>query len=104
MPCSTFNIVSYSIGGITLLLVAFCLFKVFNLSRKVHSVSDFVNGEIFSTKFHQILTNYFSDETYTKLLLDPLTPYIKDVILKQCHSPEKESTVKDMAGMFFVDN
>ena len=94
------HIISYIVGGISLLIALFCLFKVLNVSRKVHSVSDFVNGEIFSSKFHQILTNYFSNEQYTRLLLDPLTPYIRDVIMKQCDPDHK---IKDMDGLFFIE-
>ena len=105
---NTANIVSYVIGGVSILIALFCLFKVLAVSRKVQAVSEFVNGEIFSSKFHQILTNYFSNEKYTKLLLDPLTPYIRDVIMKQCYSndPEKKDNnpvIKDIAGMFFIE-
>ena len=99
------NIICYVVCGLTCLLTLFCFFKVLNVSRKVHSVSDFINGEIFSSKFHQILTNYFSNEQYTKILLDPLTPYIRDVIMKQCYVVEESQpvVVKDMAGVFYVD-
>lgn len=98
------NIITYIVCGLTALLALFCLFKVLNVSRKVHSVSDFINGEIFSSKFHQILNNYFSNEQYTKILLDPLTPYIRDVIMKQCYRTEEAPPdVKDVAGVFYIE-
>jgi len=108
---NVFNIVSYVVGGIAIILVLYCLFKVFNLSRKIHSVSDFVNGEIFSGKFHNILSNYFSDESHTKLLLEPIMPWIREIVWQECSpkkpvSPKKDvgdPVVQDMGGMFLID-
>ena len=54
------------------ILVAFVIFKIFNLSFKVNTVSDFVNGEVFSTKFYELVQNYFTNKEYVRELLDPV--------------------------------
>jgi hypothetical protein len=103
--CSTANIVMYVLCGLTILLVLYCLFKVFNISRKINSVSDFMNGEVFSSKFHSILSNYFADEKHTKLLLEPLMPWIREVIFAECKTVdcvESKPKITDFDGTLFL--
>jgi hypothetical protein len=96
-------------GCIAIILVLYCMFKVWNLSRKVHSVSDFVNGEIFSSKFHAILSNYFADEEHTKMLLEPITPWIRELVMQECTTTQLQTPpclkpqTKNIDGMFFID-
>lgn len=54
------------------ILMAFVIFKIFNLSFKVNTVSDFINGEVFSTKFYELVQNYFTNKEYVRELLDPV--------------------------------
>lgn len=104
MVCSTVNIVMYVMSSIAILLVLYCLFKVFNLSRKINSVSDFINGEVFSGKFHSILSNYFADESHTKLLLAPLMPWIREVVFTECQDTDRvdKPSILDLAGTLFI--
>lgn len=97
------NIAVYVLCGVIILLMAYCLFKVFNLSRKVNSVSDFINGEIFSSKFHDILSDYLSNQTNTKLLLAPIMPWIREVVFNECHPQKKETHITDLGGPVFID-
>ena len=57
--------------GLLFILVILLLFKTINLSYKVNTVSDFINGEVFSTKFYELVQNYFSNKQHVQDLLDP---------------------------------
>lgn len=70
-------IVTCVLSGIAIILSLYCLFKNFNLSRKVHTVSDFLNGEVFSGRFHTILSNYFANPENTRPLLEPLRELLR---------------------------
>ena len=91
------SIVAYVCCAIAIVLALFCLFKILNLTRKINSVSDFINGEAFSTKFHSLLANYFSDSKNTKFVFEPIVPFMKD-ILKEDH----ESSSLEPIGAFLV--
>lgn len=72
------HIVTYVCTSLTLIITLFCLFKTLNLRRKVESVSDFVNGEVFSTRFQTMLSNYFADVNNTKFVFEPVLPWFRD--------------------------
>lgn len=93
------HIVTYVCCAISLLLSLFCLFKSLNLSRKINSVSDFINGEVFSTKFQSMLNNYFSDINNTKFVFEPIVPFIQEMLQNKVAIVHQEA---EEMGVLFV--
>jgi hypothetical protein len=92
------SIVNYVCCAISVILSAFCLFKVLNSSRKINSVSDFINGEVFSVKFQAMLSNYFSEPKNTKSVLEPIIPWIRQNL-----ENDKQIKIAETVGVLFVD-
>jgi hypothetical protein len=95
----------YVLGTVTLIIVIYCLFKNINLSRKINSVSDFINGEIFSEKFHSILSNYLSNPNHAKLLLEPLLPLVNEIITEKYSSTkntDRHFMTNEIGGLLFT--
>jgi hypothetical protein len=78
MPLSVQNIFAYVCSSIAFLIAVFCLFKVMNTSRKINSLADFIHGEVFSVRFESLLTAFFADEKNTKIVLEPVLPWLRD--------------------------
>ena len=81
MKSQALAILTCVLSGVAIILGLYCVFKSFNLGRKVNTVSDFVNGEVFSGRFHTILSNYFANEDNSKRLLEPTLPWLRDLLL-----------------------
>lgn len=79
MPLRPAEISLIIVVVILAILVIFLFFKVFNLSFKVHNVSDFVNGEVFSTRFYEMVQNYFNNKAKVRDLLDPVLSVYTDI-------------------------
>jgi hypothetical protein len=69
----THNIVCYVLNAIMALAVGIALFKSFNTSRKISSISDFICGEAFEGRFKLLMDNYFSK--HATELFERLRPF-----------------------------
>lgn len=94
------EIVVYVCTTCSVLISLFALFKCLNLSRKINSVADFINGEIFSIRFQSMLSNYFSDEKNRRFVLEPMVPWLDEVLAKKTNESEER---KVNEGVLFVD-
>jgi hypothetical protein len=69
---------------LTGVLVVFCVYlflKVHNTSKRIVKLTDFMHGDVFSDRFHHVLSNYFLDNGNVKsLLVDPITPIVIDIV------------------------
>ncbi len=69
------------------LLAVFCgyvFLKEYNTSKRIRQLTDFMHGDVFSDRFHHVLSNYFLDDGNVKsLLLDPITPIVIDIVSQQ---------------------
>jgi len=70
------QIVLYCLFGVLLLLFAFLLFKIFNISTKLKLISTFLDGEVFSERFHNVIDNYFSHSETIDRLMDHVLPLV----------------------------
>lgn len=69
-------IVLYVIMALILLgLILLCI-KLFNLSYKITALNTFLEGQVFSSKFHQVLNNYFSQQENMEIILEHLFPLL----------------------------
>ena len=73
---STHVVVLYCLFGLLLLLFAFVMFKVFILTTKVKTISTFLDGQVFSERFHHVISNYFSHSNNLDMLMDQILPLV----------------------------
>jgi hypothetical protein len=99
MPVKAHHVASYVLNSIAVLLVVYCLFKVFNLSRKVHSVGDFVHSEFFSSKFSSMILNYFADATNARRVLEPVAHVLRDIVHEDKHPTRPQAET----GVIFIE-
>lgn len=97
---STPSIVSYVLNSIVLLLVLYCLFALWNMKRKVNSVADFVNGEVFSEKFQMMLNNFFANQTNTRRVFEPIASLMRDIL---AHRPPSSSPSSSSSSLSSPD-
>jgi hypothetical protein len=70
------NIVLYVLFGLLLLGFGFTLYKLFATNSKLNRVLDFLNGEVFSDQFQQVLRAYFSNTDNITPIIDQILPII----------------------------
>ena len=66
----------YCLIVVLLLLGGYLVFKMFNLSTSLKSVTRFLDGDVFSGRFHQVLDNYFAHNDNLQLLIHKILPVI----------------------------
>jgi len=69
------NIVLYVLFGLLLLGFGFVLYKLFSTNSKLNHVLDFLNGEVFSDQFQQVLRAYFSNGDNITPIVDQILPF-----------------------------
>lgn len=70
------EIILYCLFGTILLLCGFLLFKIFNISTKLKMISTFLDGEVFSERFHNVIDSYFSNSETIDRLMDHVLPLV----------------------------
>jgi len=75
-------VVSFIITALLGLFTLYLFIHGMNLSKQVSQLADFVHGDVFSDRFHHMLSNYFSDENNTRCLTDPMTPLVADLVAR----------------------
>lgn len=74
-------IVCYVFIGLITLFCIYLLVKELNTVKRITKLAEFVHGDVFSDRFHHVLSNYFMDENNVKYLIDPITPLIHNIII-----------------------
>jgi len=80
MAAAFVEVYVYIVGGVCLLLVAYCLCVVFHMRRKLDSVANFAHGEVFSGQFYQALRNYLGHPDNARALMEPTLPYLRQLV------------------------
>jgi hypothetical protein len=68
--------VLYCMIVILVFVCGYLLFKIINVSSDVRVLEQFLAGDVFSDKFHQVIDNYFTHENNLSLLVHKILPLI----------------------------
>lgn len=100
----TARIVGYVLNSVTLIISIYLLFRVLNMSRKIHSVADFINSEVFTDKFNNLVLNFFADVKNTRKVLEPVAPLLRDLASGVPWPPLPPETAAPLdVGPLFLD-
>jgi len=74
MKLNVHTIVLYCLFALLFLAMGFVLYKLFSTNSKLKRVLSFLNGEVFSDQFQQVLRTYFSNNDNITPIIDQLFP------------------------------
>ena len=52
------------------------MFKLFNVIGEVSTMENFLKGDVFSAKFHDVLDNYFAHTKNLNMLIQKILPMV----------------------------
>lgn len=77
-------------GVILCAVVIYLLVTCMNLKRKLKLLEDTINGEVFTTEYHKVLTGFFENSATFDRLMAPVTAKMLtqvDTKIKSAHKP-----------------
>lgn len=72
----THLIVLYCLFSLLLLFMIYAFYKTILVGKQVNKVARFLEGDIFSTRFHEVLTSHFTYPENVNFLIDQITPLL----------------------------
>ena len=77
------SIICLVLLGLLALFCGYLFLKTHNTSKRIVQLTEFMHGDVFSDRFHHVLSNYFLDNNNVKALMDPITPIVSDIVSQQ---------------------
>ena len=91
----------YGLIVVLFLVCAYLLFQQLNAAASVKTITRFLDGDVFSNKFHNVMGNYFAHSENLDLLVNQLLPLVyAHTVPMMTTAPVQETTktiVRDMA-------